>query len=113
MNPISVDSRDDAAAHAPLRSVLLAGGGTAGHVNPLLAVVEELARRDSSTRITVLGTATGLEARLVPARGLTLALVPRVPLPRRPTLDWFRLPVRLLAAVRLLTQEATRKIQED
>ena len=100
MNPISVDSRDDAAAHAPLRSVLLAGGGTAGHVNPLLAVVEELARRDSSTRITVLGTATGLEARLVPARGLTLALVPRVPLPRRPTLDWFRLPVRLLAAVR-------------
>ncbi|QTE31373.1 undecaprenyldiphospho-muramoylpentapeptide beta-N-acetylglucosaminyltransferase [Pengzhenrongella sicca] len=79
---------------------MLAGGGTAGHVNPLLAVAEELARRDPSTRLTVLGTATGLEAELVPARGLPLALVPRVPLPRRPTLDWFRLPGRLTAAVR-------------
>jgi len=84
----------------PLGSVLLAGGGTAGHVNPLLAVAEELQRRDGSTRITVLGTATGLEADLVPARGLSLALVPRVPLPRRPTLDWFRLPARMRAAVR-------------
>ena len=83
-----------------LGSVLLAGGGTAGHVNPLLAVAEELVRRDGSTRITVLGTATGLEAELVPARGLTLALVPRVPLPRRPTLDWFRLPGRMRVAVR-------------
>ncbi|WP_407342437.1 undecaprenyldiphospho-muramoylpentapeptide beta-N-acetylglucosaminyltransferase [Pengzhenrongella phosphoraccumulans] len=83
-----------------LTSVLLAGGGTAGHVNPLLAVAEELQRRDGATRLTVLGTATGLEAELVPARGLPLALVPRVPLPRRPTLDWFRLPGRLRAAVR-------------
>ncbi|HEY8719840.1 undecaprenyldiphospho-muramoylpentapeptide beta-N-acetylglucosaminyltransferase [Pengzhenrongella sp.] len=81
-------------------SVLLAGGGTAGHVNPLLAVAEELGRRDSSTRLTVLGTATGLEAELVPARGLTLALVPRVPLPRRPTAAWFALPGRMIAAVR-------------
>ena len=90
----------DAASPAPLRSVLLAGGGTAGHVNPLLAVAEELQRRDGSTRLTVLGTATGLEAELVPARGLPLAFVPRVPLPRRPTFDWFRLPARLRSAVR-------------
>lgn len=84
--------------------MLLAGGGTAGHVNPLLAVAEELARRDGATRLTVLGTATGLEAELVPARGLPLVLVPRVPLPRRPTPDWFRLPGRLLAAVRAAEQ---------
>ncbi|RYV52489.1 undecaprenyldiphospho-muramoylpentapeptide beta-N-acetylglucosaminyltransferase [Pengzhenrongella frigida] len=89
-----------AASTTSLGSVLLAGGGTAGHVNPLLAVAEELQRRDGTTRLTVLGTATGLEAELVPARGLPLALVPRVPLPRRPTLDWFRLPGRLRAAVR-------------
>ena len=85
---------------AALRSVLLAGGGTAGHVNPLLAVAEELRRRDPATTLTVLGTATGLEARLVPERGLPLALVPRVPLPRRPSPDLLRLPGRLAAAVR-------------
>jgi undecaprenyldiphospho-muramoylpentapeptide beta-N-acetylglucosaminyltransferase len=82
------------------RSVLLAGGGTAGHVNPLLAVAEELRSRDPELRVTVLGTAEGLEARLVPERGFTLAPVPRVPLPRRPSLDLLRLPGRLRAAVR-------------
>lgn len=91
------------------RSVLLAGGGTAGHVNPLLAVADELRHRDPSVRVTVLGTATGLESRLVPEHGLPLAVVPRVPLPRRPTLDWFRLPVRLRSAV----EAAERAIEES
>lgn len=81
-------------------AVLLAGGGTAGHVNPLLAVADELLRRHPNARLTVLGTTQGLEARLVPEHGLPLAVVPRVPLPRRPTLDWFRLPWRLRDAVR-------------
>ena len=67
-----------------LTSVLLAGGGSAGHVSPLLAVADALRRRDPSMRITALGTATGLEARIVPARGYPLELVPKVPLPRRP-----------------------------
>ncbi|WP_308015352.1 UDP-N-acetylmuramate--L-alanine ligase [Cellulomonas chengniuliangii] len=83
-----------------VRSVLLAGGGTAGHVNPLLAVAEELRRRDPQIRITVLGTESGLESRLVPERGLPLAFVPRVPLPRRPTAEWAMLPARLRDAVR-------------
>lgn len=83
-----------------LRSVLLAGGGTAGHVNPLLAAADELRRRHPDMRVTVLGTAAGLEAELVPARGYPLVIVPRVPLPRRPTLDWLRLPGRLRTAVR-------------
>ncbi|NTW38965.1 MAG: undecaprenyldiphospho-muramoylpentapeptide beta-N-acetylglucosaminyltransferase [Cellulomonadaceae bacterium] len=86
---------------------MLAGGGTAGHVNPLLAVADELRRRDPGVRITVLGTAAGLEARLVPARGYDLVPVPRVPLPRRPTLDWLRLPGRLRAAVHAAEQAIT------
>ena len=83
----------------PLRA-LLAGGGTAGHVNPLLATAAELADRPGGARITVLGTEAGLEHTLVPEAGLPLRIVPRVPLPRRPSTDLLRLPGRLTAAVR-------------
>lgn len=62
---------------------LLAGGGTAGHVNPLLAVADRLRQEDADATILVLGTAEGLEARLVPERGYELATIARVPLPRR------------------------------
>ncbi|MGI8536697.1 MAG: undecaprenyldiphospho-muramoylpentapeptide beta-N-acetylglucosaminyltransferase [Mycobacteriales bacterium] len=81
-------------------SVVLAGGGTAGHVEPALALADALRRRDPDTVITALGTAAGLEARLVPARGYALAEIPRVPLPRRPTPDLLRLPGRVASAVR-------------
>jgi UDP-N-acetylglucosamine--N-acetylmuramyl-(pentapeptide) pyrophosphoryl-undecaprenol N-acetylglucosamine transferase len=80
-------------------SVLLAGGGTAGHVSPLLALADCLRRRDPQVDITVLGTREGLEARLVPERGYPLAFVPKVPLPRRPSPDLLRLPVNLKRAV--------------
>ena len=81
-------------------SVLLAGGGSAGHVSPLLALADCLRRRDPATTVTALGTATGLEARLVPERGYRLLTVPKVPMPRRPGADLARLPGRLAAAVR-------------
>jgi UDP-N-acetylglucosamine--N-acetylmuramyl-(pentapeptide) pyrophosphoryl-undecaprenol N-acetylglucosamine transferase len=80
-------------------SVLLAGGGTAGHVGPLLSLADCLRRRDPGTTITALGTAEGLESRLVPEAGYRLALVPRVPLPRKPSADLGRLPGRLRTAV--------------
>lgn len=83
----------------PLRAVL-AGGGTAGHVNPLLATAEEVRRRPLGAELTVLGTREGLEAELVPAAGLPLVPVPRVPLPRRPSPDLLRVPGRLRRAVR-------------
>ena len=80
-------------------SVLLAGGGSAGHVSPLLALADCLRRRDAATRVTALGTAEGLEARLVPERGYPLLTVPKVPMPRRPGSDLIRLGNRLGAAV--------------
>jgi len=80
-------------------SVLLAGGGTAGHVSPLLALADALRRRDPDVEVTALGTQAGLEARLVPARGYPLAFVPKVAMPRRPTGALLRLPGSLRAAV--------------
>jgi UDP-N-acetylglucosamine--N-acetylmuramyl-(pentapeptide) pyrophosphoryl-undecaprenol N-acetylglucosamine transferase len=80
-------------------SVVLAGGGSAGHVAPLLATADCLLRHVPDARVLALGTAEGLETRLVPERGYDLELVPRVPLPRRPTPDLVRLPGRLTAAV--------------
>jgi UDP-N-acetylglucosamine--N-acetylmuramyl-(pentapeptide) pyrophosphoryl-undecaprenol N-acetylglucosamine transferase len=80
-------------------SVVLAGGGTTGHVAPLLSLADCLRRRDPTTKIVALGTAEGLESRLVPAAGYDLELMPRVPLPRRPTPDLLRLPGRLSGAV--------------
>lgn len=78
------------------RRVLLAGGGTAGHVNPLLAVGTRL--RDLGWDVQVLGTAEGLESQLVPAAGFPLTVVPKVPLPRKPSPQLLTLPGRLVHA---------------
>ena len=81
-------------------SVVLAGGGTAGHVEPAMAVADALSALDPDVRITALGTQRGLETRLVPERGYDLELITPVPLPRKPTGDLLRLPVRVRRAVR-------------
>ncbi|RKS74120.1 UDP-N-acetylglucosamine--N-acetylmuramyl-(pentapeptide) pyrophosphoryl-undecaprenol N-acetylglucosamine transferase [Motilibacter peucedani] len=80
--------------------VVLAGGGTAGHVEPALALADALRRADPAVGITALGTSRGLEARLVPERGYDLALIPPVPVPRRPSPELLRLPLRVVSAVR-------------
>lgn len=80
-------------------SVVLAGGGTAGHVEPAMAVADALRAQQPSVRITALGTARGLETRLVPERGYELELITPVPLPRKPSGDLLRLPARVRRAV--------------
>lgn len=79
---------------------LMAGGGTAGHVNPLLAVADALRANDPDAVIVVLGTAEGLEARLVPDRGYELVTIPKLPFPRRPNLQALTFPSRLRRTVR-------------
>lgn len=78
--------------------VVVAGGGTAGHVEPAMNLADELMARDTATVVTALGTVGGLEARLVPERGYELDLIERVPLPRKPSRDLITLPRRLRAA---------------
>jgi UDP-N-acetylglucosamine--N-acetylmuramyl-(pentapeptide) pyrophosphoryl-undecaprenol N-acetylglucosamine transferase len=62
------------------RTVLVAAGGTGGHLFPGIAVAAELVRRDGATRVVFAGTARGLETRLVPRAGYALELLPILPL---------------------------------
>lgn len=80
--------------------VLIATGGTAGHIEPALAVADAIRELRPAAEIVVLGSTRGLEETLVPARGYELVTVPAVPLPRKPSLDLLRLPMRLWRAVR-------------
>lgn len=82
-----------------MTSYLLAGGGTAGHVNPLLAVADALRARDPEARVLVLGTVEGLESRLVPERGYELLVVDKVPFPRRPNRQAAGFPGRFRRAI--------------
>ncbi|RXZ51616.1 undecaprenyldiphospho-muramoylpentapeptide beta-N-acetylglucosaminyltransferase [Agromyces binzhouensis] len=82
-----------------MTTYLLAGGGTAGHVNPLLAVADRLREHDPEAIVLVLGTAEGLESRLVPARGYELLTIEKVPFPRRPNGAALRFPVRFRRSI--------------
>ena len=55
--------------------VLIAGGGTGGHLYPGIALARELQRRDPSTHVSFVGTAQGIEARVVPREGFALDLI--------------------------------------
>ena len=84
--------------------VVLAGGGTAGHIEPALALADALRRQDPTVGITALGTERGLETRLVPERGYELALIPAVPLPRKPTPELITVPGRLRGTIKAAEQ---------
>ena len=79
--------------------VLLAGGGSAGHIEPALALADALRRIDAGTEVACLGTERGLETRLVPLRGYPLELIPAVPMPRVVTPRLLTVPGRLAGAV--------------
>ncbi|WP_350346860.1 undecaprenyldiphospho-muramoylpentapeptide beta-N-acetylglucosaminyltransferase [Agromyces sp. G08B096] len=91
-----------------MTTYLLAGGGTAGHVNPLLAVADRLRKRDPDAEVLVLGTAEGLEARLVPARGYELLTIAKVPFPRRPNRQAVAFPTRFRRSI-----EDVRRILDE
>jgi UDP-N-acetylglucosamine--N-acetylmuramyl-(pentapeptide) pyrophosphoryl-undecaprenol N-acetylglucosamine transferase len=81
-------------------NIVLAGGGTAGHIEPALNLADQLRVIDPNLNITVLGTARGLEVDLVPARGYKLEIIPAVPLPRKFSGELVTLPTRLRSAIK-------------
>jgi UDP-N-acetylglucosamine--N-acetylmuramyl-(pentapeptide) pyrophosphoryl-undecaprenol N-acetylglucosamine transferase len=56
--------------------VVLAGGGTGGHIFPALALAEAIRKREPDAHVRFVGTERGLEARVVPSAGYALDLVP-------------------------------------
>lgn len=82
-----------------MTNYLLAGGGTGGHVNPLLALAEFIRAQESDSSIWALGTNEGLEAKLVPERGFDLLTVARLPFPRKLDIYALRFPLAFAKAV--------------
>jgi UDP-N-acetylglucosamine--N-acetylmuramyl-(pentapeptide) pyrophosphoryl-undecaprenol N-acetylglucosamine transferase len=93
-------------------SVVVAGGGSAGHIEPALAFADAVRRLRPDTRVTALGTERGLDRALIPARGYRLELIPPVPLPRKLTPELLRVPFKVRAAVRR-TREVLESVEAD
>lgn len=81
------------------RTVVFVGAGTAGHIEPALAVARAWEEKYPNDRCIFLGTPTGLENTLVPAAGFELHNIEKVVMPRSLNLETLRVPFRLLHAV--------------
>lgn len=73
-----------------IRRIIVAGGGTGGHLFPGIAVVEELRRRTPEIEVTFVGTEKGIEARVLPERGERLELIDVAPLKGRTAAELMR-----------------------
>ena len=94
------------------RKIIIAGGGTGGHLFPGIAVLEELRRRDPETEVLFVGTARGIEARVVPARGERIELMEVTPLKGQSPLGLIKSLGKLPLAVRR-AQEIVRDFDPD
>ena len=72
--------------------IIFAGGGTAGHVEPALAVARLWRERNPEDSLLFLGTSKGLENLLVPAANFELKLIPKVVMPRKISLSIISAP---------------------
>jgi UDP-N-acetylglucosamine--N-acetylmuramyl-(pentapeptide) pyrophosphoryl-undecaprenol N-acetylglucosamine transferase len=86
--------------------IVFAGGGTAGHIEPALAVARLWRQNHPGDELQFIGTASGLENQLVPAAGFKLSHIPKVVIPRKLSPKLLKAPFTLsssfLAARKLL-----------
>ena len=80
--------------------VVVAGGHSAGHIEPTMNFADALRRLEPAAEITALGTVRGLDTTLIPARGYPLELIPPAPLPRALNRALLRSPGKLRDSAR-------------
>lgn len=96
--------------------ILFAGGGTAGHINPALAVAAYLSERYPDCRISYIGTDHGLERKIVPAAGYDFYTIRASGFQRKLTLSNIRKNVRAVSdalAGSLRAKKLLRELKPD
>ena len=89
-------------------SIVFAGGGTAGHINPMLAIARAVRDLEPNAKILMLGTADKMEADLVPAAGFDIEFIPRAAFPRSINRAALAFPAKFLGGL-----SKTRRILKD
>jgi UDP-N-acetylglucosamine--N-acetylmuramyl-(pentapeptide) pyrophosphoryl-undecaprenol N-acetylglucosamine transferase len=95
-----MDDVNDSAINVPAPRMVVAGGHSAGHIEPTMNFADAVTRLQSDARITALGTVRGLDTTLIPKRGYPLELVPPVPFQRKLNADILRIPGKLRESVK-------------
>ncbi len=74
--------------HAPQKKIVIAGGGTGGHIYPAIGIAQALQRLDATVDIAFIGGSDKLESTLVPQHGFRFLPISAAGFPRRLTLQW-------------------------
>ena len=89
-------------------TIVIAAGGTGGHLYPAVALAREFLRRDPATRVLFVGTTRGLESKVLAHEGFELALISAKPIMGRGLIDMLggvcAMPVSLWQCGRILRE---------
>ncbi len=80
--------------------ILLSGGGTAGHINPALAIARVVLAHEPDSQILFVGTRNGMERRLVPREGFDIEYIEVMGLRRKLTLENVKVAVNYFTSIR-------------
>lgn len=92
-------------------SIVFAGGGTAGHINPMLAIARAVRDLEPNAKILMLGTADKMEAELVPAAGFDIEFIPRAAFLVALTVPLWLSPLSSLVACRRPAASSKKQMQ--